>query len=76
MRKALLNLDGLRCGGCVTRVADALRRLPGVSVERVDLRSALVSHDPARTPADVLVRAVNGLGYSASPQAQEAGPCH
>ena len=52
-----LFLEGLRCGGCVRRVEQALGALPGVAEASVQLTTqrALVRFDPSRTDAGRLV---------------------
>jgi copper chaperone CopZ len=47
-------------------VKKALEELPDVQVESVRIGGAAVSHDPARTPADTIVEAIEDAGYSAS----------
>lgn len=57
----------MTCGSCVRHVGDALRSLPGVSSVDVNLREglAVVRHDPASTPADLLLAALLAEGYPA-----------
>jgi heavy metal translocating P-type ATPase len=64
-----LFLEGLRCGGCVRRVEQALGALPGVAEASVQLTTqrALVRFDPSRTDAGRLVAEVTALGYEAVP---------
>jgi heavy metal translocating P-type ATPase len=64
-----LFLDGLRCGGCVRRVEQALAALPGVDSASVQLTTqrALVRFDPLRVDAQRLAAEVAELGYEAVP---------
>ncbi|HEY8156240.1 MAG TPA: cation-translocating P-type ATPase [Myxococcota bacterium] len=64
-----LLLDGLRCAGCVNRVEQALRGLPGVESAAVSFAThrAYLRHDPARSGVAALVACVEGLGYRATP---------
>ena len=64
-----LLLDGLRCAGCVNRVEQALRRLPGVESAAVSFAThrAYLRHDPARAGVAALVACVEELGYQATP---------
>jgi Cu2+-exporting ATPase len=64
-----LLLDGLRCAGCVNRVEQALRQLPGVESAAVSFAThrAYLRHDPARCGVAALVACVEGLGYRATP---------
>jgi len=64
-----LFLDGLRCGGCVRRVEQALSALPGVGEASVQLTTqrALVRFDPRRIEPERLVAEIEELGYEAVP---------
>lgn len=64
-----LFLEGLHCSGCVTRVERRLREEPGVAEASVSFTShrALVRHDRDRVDVGVLVKAVEDLGYAATP---------
>ncbi|MDI9220821.1 copper-exporting P-type ATPase CopA [Pantoea sp. EA-12] len=57
-------IGGMSCASCVSRVEQALQKVPGVSQARVNLgeRSALVLGE---APADALMSAVTSAGYSA-----------
>jgi Cu+-exporting ATPase len=63
-----LFLDGLRCGGCVRRVEQALSALPGVGEASVQLTTqrALVRFDPRRIEPERLVAEVEELRRSAA----------
>jgi heavy metal translocating P-type ATPase len=63
-----LLLDGLRCAGCVHRVEQALRALPGVTEAAVNFTThrALVRHERARADGAALVVCVESLGYRAT----------
>jgi len=60
-----LNIDGMRCAGCVTAVESALRGVPGVSQANINFadRTALVA---GNAPTAVLIDAVGKAGYQAS----------
>ena len=60
-----LSIEGMHCGGCVNRVTTALGKAPGVTVEKVEVGSALVEFDPALTSPAAIVEAVNRLGFTA-----------
>ena len=64
-----LLLDGLRCAGCVNRVEQALRALPGVASAAVSFAThrAYVAHDRSQTDVAGLVACVASLGYQATP---------
>lgn len=59
-----LLINGMSCASCVTRVQNALQRVPGVSQARVNLaeRTALVMGSAS---AEALVSAVESAGYGA-----------
>jgi len=59
-----LLIGGMSCASCVSRVQNALQKVPGVSQARVNLaeRSALVM---GTASAESLVQAVSSAGYSA-----------
>jgi copper chaperone len=63
MDRVTMQIDGMSCGHCVKAVREALAELPGVQVEGVEIGSATVSYDPARTPVTHLADAVRDAGY-------------
>ena len=69
-----LELEGMTCGACATRIERALNKLDGVdatvnyATERASVR---YEEDVA---VDDLIRAVEGAGYSASLTRTESGP--
>jgi len=69
-RSIRLAIEGMHCGGCVTRVANALRNVPGVAVRSVEVGSAAVAFDAARVSGAEVLEAVIRLGF----QAREAPP--
>ena len=66
-----LNIDGMRCAGCVSTVENALRAVPGVEKAFVNFadHSAMVSG--TASPAALIV-AVTKAGYHASEAVEEA----
>ena len=66
---AELELGGMHCSACATRIQKSLGRLPAVASASVNLATtrAFVSYDPGRLTRDELCRAVADVGYSASP---------
>ncbi len=57
-------VNGLKCGGCVSKATVALQALPGVTAAQVDLatKSAVVQGEVA---PEAVIRALQGAGYSA-----------
>lgn len=65
MTDVMLRIEGMHCGSCVKNVTRALSRLDGVDVRRVDIGTALVAIDPARTSAETVAAAITDAGYPA-----------
>ncbi len=68
---AELELGGMHCSACATRIQKTLGKLPAVASASVNLATtrAFVSYDPARLDAEELCRAVADVGYTAAPVA-------
>ena len=66
---AELELGGMHCSACATRIQRALGRLPAVTSASVNLATtrAYVAYDPARLDLDALCHAVSDSGYTATP---------
>lgn len=60
-----LAIDGMHCGGCVTRVTNALSKLEGVEVRKVEVGSAEVAYDEEKLTPDKVAEAVNRIGFTA-----------
>ena len=58
-------IEGMHCGGCVNRVTLALKKVDGIDVRSVEVGSAVVAFDPAKTSQDEVLAAVNKIGFSA-----------
>lgn len=67
MTHAILNIQGMSCGGCSSKVQAALTRIDGVVAADVSHSSgkAQVEFDGARTSAQALALAIDELGYDA-----------
>ena len=61
-----LSIKGMSCGGCAAKVSNALKALPGTTVEAVAVGSARVSFDPKVTSAASLLSAIHNLGFQAT----------
>jgi copper chaperone CopZ len=61
--RVTLEISGMSCGHCVRAVSDALTKLPGLSVESVEIGSARVALDPEVASTDVVVDAIRLAGY-------------
>ncbi len=66
---AELELGGMHCSACATRIQRALGRLPAVASASVNLATtrAYVAYDPARLDPEALCHAVSDTGYTAFP---------
>jgi Copper chaperone len=62
-----LTIDGMHCGGCVTRVTNALKKLEGVTVESVEVGSARVRLEGGQTAPGEVLAALERIGFSARP---------
>ena len=62
-----LAIDGMHCDGCVRRVTAALEKVPGATVEQVEVGSAKVHFDTEKASQKELIDAVNRIGFSARP---------
>lgn len=62
-----LKISGMSCGHCVNAVKDALSELDGVDVRRVEIGSATVDYDPARTSRAAIEGAIEEAGYQLGP---------
>lgn len=69
MNKLELEIDGMSCGHCVAAVSEALRELPGVTVDNVRIGAAQLSYQPEQVSPQQIVLAVEDAGYSAQPRA-------
>ena len=82
MQTELLNVTGMTCGGCITKVTRALKATDGVVDAKVSLSSgeATVQYDERRTSPAQLQVAVTGAGYgvkglNAAPEHVSKGGC-
>ncbi len=62
-----INVKGMHCASCVSRVEDALTEVEGVTNASVNLAThqAVVRVDPSKVEHDSMLKAVEGAGYSA-----------
>jgi len=66
MKKMTLKIDGMSCGHCVESVRKELGKIPGVTVEKVEIGAAAVDADEGKVTAEMLERAVEEAGYTVS----------
>ncbi|HEY4046696.1 MAG TPA: heavy metal-associated domain-containing protein [Acidobacteriaceae bacterium] len=60
-----LSIGGMHCGACVRRVTDALRSVPGVQLDSVQVGSAQMAYSPEKATAEDITAAVNRIGFQA-----------
>ena len=58
-----LDISGMHCGACVGRVTQALKKIPGVEVEDVQVGTAKVRYDESQTDAGAIEGAVRKIGF-------------
>lgn len=65
VQTAVIDLKNVQCYACVMTVKKALEKVEGVKEIKVDLdhKTATVKFDPAKTNADVLIKATSDAGF-------------
>jgi len=63
MEQMTIKIAGMRCSGCVNSVRNALARLPGVQVERVEVGTAVVGYDPQLNTPESIRSAIVKAGF-------------
>lgn len=65
MEQAVINVEGMTCGGCVASVTKAIKRLEGVEQANVSLESKIASviYDKGKTNEGEIKQAVRDAGY-------------
>ncbi len=66
MEKAVLNVKGMKCGGCENTIRDAVRGDAGVVSVKADRQAATVEveFDQARTNVDAIKKLITAQGYT------------
>ena len=73
MSTVRLELEGMTCAACATRIQKALNRLDGVDATvNLATEEAAVRYPEANVAIEDLVAAVKGVGYGARPQGTES----
>lgn len=65
MGEFVLHIDGMHCGSCVRRVAQALNATNGVQVEEVRIGAARLKSSNENLPVDAAIASLAKAGYSA-----------
>ena len=67
MPHATLHIEGMSCAHCLNAVNRALRSLPGVEIESIQIGRADLRYDERSTSPTALAAAVTEAGYRATP---------
>ena len=65
MERLTLTIEGMSCEHCVRAVRGRLERTPGVKVDDVQVGTATLEFDPAKTNLDDIEEAIADEGYTA-----------
>jgi copper chaperone len=65
MESLHLTIEGMTCSHCVRAVEGRLKQTPGVEVQTVNVGSAELRYDPARTNVEQIADAIADEGYTA-----------
>ena len=65
MEHVKLTIEGMTCEHCVRAVRGRLEKTAGVNVSDVNVGSATIDYDPAKTTLDDIEEAIADEGYTA-----------
>jgi copper chaperone len=65
MESLKLTIEGMSCEHCVRAVKGRLTATPGVAVDQVEIGSARLRYDPAKTSIDEIEEVIADEGYTA-----------
>jgi len=65
MTEFTLRIDGMHCGACVRRVAQALASVEGAVAKDVEIGKAQLTSDLNPAPVDLAIAALAKAGYAA-----------
>ncbi|SDN18218.1 Copper chaperone CopZ [Lentzea albidocapillata subsp. violacea] len=65
----IFRVEGMHCGSCALLIDDALEDLPGVQSTQTTVKQgrSTVELDPSQNTPEDVIRAIEELGYQASP---------
>ncbi len=58
-----LRIGGMHCDACVRRLSGSLQKLPGVTVENVQVGEARLAYDPAQVGPPAIAAAIRNAGF-------------
>lgn len=66
-KQVVLDVENMTCAACSITIEQALKKVPGVTGQRIDAKSStvVVTYDPARTSIAIVSRAVTNAGFPA-----------
>jgi copper chaperone CopZ len=62
-RQLKLSIEGMHCGGCVTRLSNTLRKLDGVELRHAEVGAAEVDYDEQRVSQEQIAAAIERIGF-------------
>jgi copper chaperone CopZ len=65
MTDFILRIDGMHCGSCVRRVAQALASIEGTTAKDVQIGRAQLTSELNPAPIDLAIAALAKAGYAA-----------
>jgi len=69
-RNLKLTIDGMHCGGCVTRLSNTLRKIDGVELRHAEVGAAEVAYDDERVSREQIASAVERIGFQVAGTAE------
>ena len=68
-RTHVFQVEGMHCGSCALLIDDTLEDLPGVHATQTTINQgrSVVELDPGQSSPEDVIRAIEELGYRASP---------
>ena len=70
----ILIVEGVNCGGCISKIAGTLKKLPGMQQARLNFtnRRLTVAFDREHLSDTAIISAIDAIGYRAFPFEQAA----
>ena len=65
MERLNLTIEGMTCEHCLRAVRGRLEKTAGVKIDDVQIGSAVIDYDPAKTNLDDIQEAIADEGYTA-----------
>ena len=71
-KKVMLDVENMTCAACSITIEHALKKVPGVTGQRIDAKSAtvMVTYNPAVTSIAIVSRAITNAGFPAKARVQ------